>query len=173
MKKRRTFWIHPAGYTYRTDEPKVVLQTLWVERPGWGYIRRRDMWVPRVCSEEELIAEGYARRNPPTGDETRVCPSCGMYIDGIPGALVAKHISQCRGLAEDGTKLEEILIQDQRIRIYERKLRLQREQELAELLEAERRERFDKVKEENVARQLGKDRKARLKREAREQLRKK
>lgn len=94
-----------------------------------------------------------------------------MHIDGIPGALVARHVSQCRGLAEDGSKMEEILIEDQRLKIYERKLQLQREQELAEMLEAERRERFEKVKEENLARQQGKDRKARLKREAREQLR--
>jgi hypothetical protein len=149
-----------------------MLETLWVERPGWGFILRRDLWTRRECSEAQLITEGYVRRNTPSAENAKVCPSCNMYIDGIPGSLVAKHMSQCRGGAEDSSKIEETLIQDQRMKMYERKLRLQREQELAELLEAERRERFDKVKEENLARQQGKDRKARLKREAREQLRK-
>ncbi len=172
MNQMRTFWVHPASYTYAADEPKTMLETLWVERPGWGYILRRDLWVSRECSETELIAEGYIRRNFSSGDKTGVCPSCNMYVDGIPGSLMAKHLSHCRGLADNSSKMEEILIQDQRLKMFERKLRLQREQELAELMEAERRERFDKVKEDNLARQQGKDRKARLKREAREQLRK-
>jgi hypothetical protein len=166
-----SFWIHPATYTYRFDEPERMLETLWCERPGWGYLRRRDLWLRVETTAEELDRQGFVPRLPPAEDGARLCPYCGMYICGIPGFLVEKHLGECRGGEENWMRLEDILIDDVRRTRYERKILEQQLREQAELAEAEKRERFDRIREENAARQQSKDRKARLRRETKEELR--
>jgi len=92
-----------------------------------------------------------------------------MYICSIPGALAAKHFSECRGGGENWQKIEEILIEDQRRRRYEKKMLAEKVRLETELAETEKRERFDKIKDEHTVRQLQKDRKARLRRETKEE----
>ena len=171
MEDTRTVWIHPSSYTFRLDKPDRILETLWSERPGWGLLRRKDVWVMKECSIEELIQHGYVMREPVTQGGAVICPTCGMYISGIPGQLVRKHFAECSGHGEDWQKQEQALIDDTRLRQYQAKLLAEKLRLERELEEAEKRERFDRIKEENLARQQQKNRKARLKREAREQLR--
>jgi hypothetical protein len=173
MQGKRTVWIHASSYTFRLDKPDRVLETIWCERPGWGFMRRRDIWTVRQCMIQDLIRDGYVLRKPISAeseDSAITCSTCGMYITGIPGNLVRKHIAECSGRGEDWKRLEETVIDAVRLKSYQSKilaerLRIQREQE-----EAEIRERFDRIKEENLARQRQKDRKARLRRDAREEL---
>jgi hypothetical protein len=170
MTSEHTTWIHQATLTYRLDPPERTLETLWCERPGWGYLRRRDLWIATDFSPEELEAWGYVPRESLSEDGAQCCPYCDMYICSIPGALVAKHFSECRGGGENWQKIEDILTEDQRRRKYEARIlaeKLRLENELAEM---EKRERFDKIKEEQAVRQLQKDRKARLRRETKEEL---
>lgn len=171
MTKKQTIWIHPTSYTFRLDEPERMLETIWSERPGWGYIRRRDLWIRKVASVEEVQRAGFVLRTPVSEDGAQICPHCGMYISGVPGFLVKKHFAECGGLGENFTKLEEAVIEEQRYKLHEaavlaEMLRMEKEME-----EAARKERFDRMREENLARQQNKDRKARLKRETREELR--
>lgn len=157
--------------TYRLDPPEKVLETLWCERAGWGYLRRRDLWIATDFSPEELEAWGYVLREPLSEDGAQCCPYCGMYICSVPGALVAKHFVDCRGGGENWQKIEEIVTEDQRRRKYEAKILAEKLRLETELAEMEKRERFDKIKEEQATRQIQKDRKARLKRETKEELR--
>jgi hypothetical protein len=172
MIKKQTIWVHASSYTFRLDEPERILETIWTERPGWGYLRRRDLWVRRECSVDEMQKEGYVLRVPVSEDGARTCPHCTMYICGIPGFLVKKHIAECGGAGDTWTKLEAMVIDEQRVRIHEANLLAEKLRMEKEMEEAERRERFERIREENVARQRGKDRKARLKKETREELRK-
>lgn len=80
-----------------------------------------------------------------------------------------KHLAECGGPAEDWQTVEETLISDQRIKKYEAKIMAQKLQELADLKEAEKRERYDKIKEEMSLRQLQKDRKKRIKEETKQE----
>jgi hypothetical protein len=169
MPKQQTFWIHPASLTCRLDSPDPLLETVWVERQGWGYLRRRDLWIKRDCSLEELESEGYVLRKTPGDEDVLVCPYCRMYMQTIPGSLVQKHIAACRGGNEDWQKLEDALISDQRMQAYEAKILAEKLREEAELADAERRDRYDKIREGNVARQTRKDRKKRLKEETKEE----
>lgn len=172
MRTKQSFWIHPASFTYRTDKPHKLIETLWVERPGWGYVRRRDLWSQADRSAEELEAEGYTLRRPDSDDLVRHCPFCGMYICGIPGYLAQKHFSECGGAAENWQAIEETLVSDQRMKKYQAKIMAQKLQELADLQEAEKRERYDKIKEETSLRQQQKDRKKRIKEETKEEWKK-
>jgi hypothetical protein len=167
----QTTWIHQATFTYRLDPPEKVLETLWCERAGWGYLRRRDLWIASDLSPEELEAWGYVLREPVSEDGAQCCPHCGMYIYSIPGALVTKHIVQCRGGGENWQKIEEIVTEDQRRIKYEAKVLAEKLRLETELAEMEKRERFDRIKEEHATRQMQKDRKARLRRETKEELR--
>jgi hypothetical protein len=169
MAKQQTFWIHPASFTCRLDRPEQILETLWVERQGWGYLRRRDLWIKTDCSFEELQADGYVLRMPPGEEEVVVCPCCGMYMQSIPGSLVQKHVAGCRGGDEDWQKIEEAMISEQRINAYEAKILAEKLREQAELADAERRERHDKIREGMLARQVRKDRKKRIKEETKEE----
>ena len=171
MRKQQTFWVHPASFTCRLDMPDQILETLWVERQGWGYLRRRDLWIKREGSLEELEAEGYVLRKPLGDEDVRVCPYCGMYMYAIPGSLVQKHISHCRGGNEDWQKVEDAIISEQRMKVYLAKILAEKLREQAELEDIERRERHDKIREGMMARQARKDRKKRIKEEAREELR--
>lgn len=165
-------WIHPASYTYRFDEPERMLETLWCERPGWGYIRRRDLWVKAQVSAQELERQGFILREPPSEDSARLCPHCGLYMCAIPGFLIQKHLAACRGGEENWMRIEEILIEDVRRKRYEKAIAQAKLREQAELAGAEKRERFDKIREDQVAKQQAKDRKAKLRRETKEELRK-
>jgi len=129
------------------------------------------MWVENESSIDELTGQGYEPVKPLTDGEVQVCPHCFMYIDSIPGHLVRKHSAECSGGGEDWKKMEDIMIQDQRLIRHERKLREERRRLLAEQEEAERRERFERIRDDNAARQQAKDRKARLRRQTREELR--
>ena len=169
MKSQQTIWIHPATLTYRLDAPEKMLETMWCERAGWGFLRRRDLWIETESSAEELRAGGYVLREPLSEDGAQSCPYCGMYICSIPGALAAKHFSQCRGGGEDWQKMEEVLVEDQRRKKYEAKILYEKLRLETELAEMEKRERFDKIKEEHSVRQLQKDRKARLRRETKDE----
>jgi hypothetical protein len=167
----QSLWIHPASYTYRFDRPERMLETLWCERPGWGYLRRRDLWIEVEAAAHELHGQGLVMREPLAENGARLCPHCGMYICGIPGFLVEKHLAACRGGEENWMRIEEFLVEDMRRKRYERQILALKLREEAELAEAERRERFDRIREENAARQQSKDRKARLRRETKEELR--
>jgi hypothetical protein len=171
MAKRQVFWVHPTSYTYRVDEPEKLLETLWVERPGWGYLMRSDLWLSRECSEEELLSKGYREMVPVADGQASLCPFCRMYICDIPGYLVEKHMAECGGGRGEPYALLENAINEQRRVIHERRIleAIQRAKE--ELEEAERRERFDRIREEQLERQQQKDRKKRLKEEVRDQLR--
>jgi len=164
-------WIHPASYTYRFDEPQRILETLWCERPGWGYIRRRDLWTLTEESALELERRGFIARQPVSEDGAFVCPHCGLYISGIPGFLVHKHLAECRGGEENWMRIEEVLIEDVRRKRFEKAVLAAKLREEAELAEAEKRDRFDRIRAEQVAKQQSKDRKARIKRETREEFR--
>jgi hypothetical protein len=169
MPKQQTFWIHPASLTCRLDTPDQILETIWVERPGWGYLRRRDLWIQRDCSLEELKAEGYVLRKPLENEDVVVCPYCGMYMDAIPGSLARKHVAGCRGSDENWAKIEDALVSEQRMKAYEAKILADKLKEQAELADAERRERHDKIREGMLNRQVSKDRKKRLREETKEE----
>jgi hypothetical protein len=169
----QAMWIHPSTYTYRSDEPENLLDTLWVERPGWGYLLRRDLWLRIECSAEDLIRQGYVEMRPLSEGEVSFCPFCHMYICAIPGYLKEKHFLACGGGGENLLAMEDAMISEQRRLMYERKISEQKRREKEELEEMERKERFDRVKEEAQARQLSKDRKKRLKVDTKELLRKK
>jgi hypothetical protein len=145
------------------------LETIWAERQGWGYLRRRDLWIPRESSLEELETEGYVLMRPVGAEDVGVCSYCGMYIQGIPGSLVQKHIAECRGGNEDWQKIEDVIISEQRLKKYEAGIRAAQMREQAELEQAERRDRYDKIREGVVARQTKRDRKKRIKEETKEE----
>jgi hypothetical protein len=171
MNARKTIWIHQATFTYRLDQPERTLETLWVERPGWGYIKRRDMWIPRECTPEEASAEGLVLRKPLSDPEVHVCPYCSTYVASIPGALLRNHFVQCGGNDEDWAKIEETIISDQRRKQHEDRVLAAMMRARAEQEEMEKRARFDKIREDQLARQLNKDRKKRLKEQTRKELR--
>ncbi len=168
MRKPQTFWIHPASFTCRLDRPDQLLETIWAERQGWGYLQRRDLWIKRECSLEELVAEGYVLRKAAEEEDVVVCPHCGMYMHAIPGSLVHKHISHCRGGNENWQKIEDVIISEQRLKVYLAKILAEKMREQAELEDAERRERYDKIRDGMLARQTKKDRKKRLKEEVKQ-----
>ena len=168
MSAKQSFWIHAASFTYRADKPDKLIETLWVERPGWGYVRRRDLWTMCECSEEYLRARGYMLRRPDSDEFVRHCPFCDMYVCDIPGYLAHKHFSECGGSAENWQAIEETLISDRRMKEYEAKIMRRKLQELADQQEAEKRERYDRLKEEASLRQQQKDRKKRMKEETKQ-----
>jgi hypothetical protein len=169
MPTKRTVWIHAASFTYRLDEPDRLLETLWCERPGWGYLKRRDLWVKREADLGELRAAGFHPRRPESDEDVHICPFCGVYMSSIPGSLVNKHKAECGGFGEDWMALEDALISDVRMKRYEERIAEDTRREQEELVEEERRERQDRIKEGLLIRQLQKDRKRRLKEETKEE----
>ncbi len=151
------------------DKPEKLIETLWVQRQGWGYLKRRDIWVELESFPERLRDLGFVLRRPDSDDLVRCCPFCGMYICDIPGYLVQKHFSECGGSAENWQAMEEQLISDQRMKRYEAEVIARKLQEIAELQEAEKRERHDRLKEEISMRQQQRDRKKRLKEETKDE----
>lgn len=166
---KQVVWVHPASFTYRLDQPEKVLETVWVAHPGWGYLRRRDLWVRREGSIADIRAQGFIERKPLSDEGVRICPFCLMYISSIPGSLVQKHLAQCGGRVEDWLKLEQDVVEDVRRKNYERAILEERMREQAEQDVLERKERFDRVREDLVQRQLDKDRKKRLREETKQE----
>lgn len=170
MSKKQTMWVHPSSLTFRLDEPTKVLETIWSERPGWGFIKRRDLWQRKECSIDDLLRAGYVLRRPVSEDGALTCPYCGMYIVGIPGNLVRKHFAECGGGGEDWMKLEAAVMDDVRIKQHQARLMAEKLRMERELAEAEKKERFDRIRDEQLVRQKDKDRKARLRRTTKEEL---
>ncbi len=166
---KQTFWIHPATFIFQRHEPPKLLETIWVAHPGWGYIRRRDLWIRQECSLEELLERGFMERKPLADGEAMSCPHCGMYIYSIPGALVKRHFEECGGMGEDWLAIEATVIDEKRIKDYERKLKDDAAREEQERLMEEKRERFDRIKSEAQARQMQRDRKKRLREETKQE----
>jgi hypothetical protein len=162
---KRTFWVHPATLVFQRHEPPKPLETIWIAHPGWGYIRRRDLWVREECSLEDLLDRGFTEKKPLTDGDALICPYCGMYICSIPGALVKKHTNECGGGEEDQRAIETAVIDEKRIKDYERRLRETAEMEEQERVMEEKRERFDRIRSEAQARQFQKDRKKKMKEE--------
>ncbi len=172
MKQSQQVWIHRASYTYRRDYPESLMETLWVERPGWGFLLRRDLWTASTKSVDELLSEGFAERRGPAGAGVQTCSGCGMHICDIPGYLVEKHAAICKGKGENWPAMEESMLDNIRMRRHQAAILAAKLREQAELEEQEKRERHDRIREEYFSRQTGKDRKKRLKEETRSTLRK-
>jgi hypothetical protein len=170
MPKEQTFWVHQASFTYRLDTPEKMLETLWSARKGWGYLRRRDLWTEEVCTVEELAERGFEPMRSEDHPGVRICPHCRMYMCDIPGSLMAKHITLCRGGGEDWLAIEDSMVHDIRVKQYFGKIMAAKLREQQELEEGEKRERFDRIREDAQSKQLAKDRKKRLKQETREDL---
>lgn len=115
---------------------------------------------------------GFIELNSQSDGEVTRCPHCGMLICGIPGGLVSKHAAACGGGEEKWQKLEELLITDQRMKWIEARILARILKEKAEREEAERKERFGKVREEMLARQQAKDRKKRIKEQTKQEWKK-
>lgn len=171
MPRNRTVWVHPASYTYSFDRPEKTIETLWSARKGWGYLKRRDMWIARDVSPGELEAGGYEALKAPDDPAVKICAHCGLYMSDIPGSLMSKHMAECGGSGENWLALEDSVIHDIRVKKYHAKILAQKMREQQELEEQEKRERFDRIREDAAARQTAKDRKKRLKQETREELR--
>ncbi len=163
-------WIHPATFTYRRDAPQKVMESLWVDRRGWGYLRRRDLWIKVTDSVERLETMGYEEISLPGTPGVATCPYCRLYVSGIAGAFLKKHIAACRG-TDNGSALDEMLIDDIRIRRHEERILQAKLRAIQEQEEQERRQRFEKVREEQLAAQVTKDKKKRMKEETRQELR--
>jgi hypothetical protein len=170
MAKEQTFWVHQASFTYRIDPPEKILETLWSARKGWGYLKRRDLWTQKRCTIEELVNDGFEPIKPQGHPDVKVCPHCGMYMCDIPGSLMTKHIALCKGGGENWLAIEDAIVHDIRVKQYFGKIMAEKLREQQELEEAEKRERFDRIREDAQTRQLAKDRKKRLKQETREEL---
>jgi hypothetical protein len=168
---KHEIWIHPGTYTYRNDPPDKLLETIWRETSGWGYLKCRDMWVRYEGPALQLSEMGYALIKGPSDPGVSVCPYCGLYMMDIPGSLMSKHLAKCGGNDENWNAIEETIITEQRRVMYEAKINAERLRLIAEQEEEEKRERQDRIREELLARQLQKDRKKRIKQEARETLR--
>lgn len=168
--REKEIWIHSASFTYRVDEPGRLFETVWAERPGWGFIRRADQWIKTNQSEKELLSQGYVLRKPLSDEDVKVCASCGMYLCSIPGWLENQHLSECSGSGTDQRKLDEMVLDEQRIKRFEEKIRMKALQEKLEREAEEKRERTERMREEMLVRQMAKDRKKILKEEARDQL---
>jgi hypothetical protein len=171
MPEEQTFWVHQATFTYRLDPPQKLLETLWSARNGWGYLKRRDLWMEKRCTLDELLDSGYVALRPLDHPSVKICPHCSMYIYDIPGSLVGKHVALCGGSEENWLAIEDSIIHDIRVKQYHGKILAQRLRELQEQEEGEKRERFDRIREDAQARQLSKDRKKRLRQETKEELR--
>ncbi len=166
--ERRVYWLHPSSFTYRIDPPRTLLQTLWIAHPGWGYIRRRDLWVEEECSRDELHERGFQELDPDADEIADSCPFCNMLIVGVPGALMRRHLSECGDMGEHWLSIEDAVLSDVRLKAYERKLIEEARRAKEEAEYQEKRGRFEKIRQENLARQMSRDRKRRLREETKE-----
>lgn len=169
-KLAHVIWIHKATFSYRVERPTSEWQTLWVFRKGWGYMKRRDMWTPLRIDEDDLRKQGFVPLKLGSDPDVHVCKTCGLTMESIPGFLRQKHHALCARNSEEGRKLDEIMIEDQRIKIAEARLRRKELQERLEEEAEQKRERFDEIREETALKQMSRNRRQRLRDEAREQL---
>lgn len=173
MSPTENIWIHEASYTFSHLPPSKLIETLWVYRQGWGYLKRRDLWILKTVLLENLLNKGFQEIMPINNETVTRCPSCNLYMENIPGYLSRKHGAQCFGNANTWTAIEERMINNIRLERHERAILEKELREKAEQEERERRERHEKIREQYFANQLSKDRKKRLKQEARDTLRNK
>ncbi|MDQ1240400.1 MAG: hypothetical protein QG577_2586 [Thermodesulfobacteriota bacterium] len=163
-------WIHKASFSYLLERPAGEWQTLWVFRQGWGYMKRRDIWTPLRIDEDDLRKQGFVLLKPGSDPDVHVCKTCGLHMESIPGFLRQKHHALCARNSEEGRKLDEMLIEDQRIKIAEARLRQEELQERLEEEAEQKKERFDEIREETALKQMSRNRRQKLREEAREQL---
>ena len=129
------------------------------------------MWIALRASPEAMDRTGFVELNSDSdGDVTR-CPHCEMLISGVPGGLVSKHLAQCGGSEEQWQKMEERMITDLRVKWLEEKIIAEMIRIKAEREEAERKERFGRIREEMLVRQQAKDKKKRMREQTRKELR--
>jgi hypothetical protein len=164
--------VHHLSFTFRFDEPERLLETIWTAHPGWGYIKRKDLWVREDGPPERFLEKGYIERKPPNRGDVTICPSCSMYISSVPPSLTHKHLVECKGSGLDWAPAETKMIDNKRLADYERRLRDKARSEKEEREAAEKRERFDRIKEEAASKQVAKDRKKRLKEETKKEWKK-
>lgn len=163
-------WVHRATFTYRLSRPSKQWEALWGYRAGWGFLKGKDLWMPTTLSQSELEANGFVRLESEYALQGRTCPMCGTIIGDVPGALIRMHFQQCSPSTAEWKKLDEFVLEEQRLKIAEE--RLKREQ-LEKRLEKEaelKREKVERMREEMAARQTERDRKRRLKEEAKDQF---
>lgn len=172
MSDNNGVWIHKTTYTYSLSTPVSQIETIWTRRDGWGFIKSKDMWVPSLTSVEELKDLGYQEIKDDQDPSVRICPFCGMRSESIPGSLLVKHITACGGAGDEWIKIEDAMIADIRRQQFEAKILAEIKRQKEEEEERERKERFGKIREDALAKQMAKDRKKRLKQEARNALRK-
>lgn len=170
--RKATLWFHQATYSYRLDEPDYLMESLWIVHPGWGYIRGRDLWVAVEASPEEMERSGFVELSAEADGEVTRCPYCAMLISGIPGGLVSKHLAACGGGEEKWQKMEELLIAEERVKWLETRILARILREKAEREEAQRKERFGKIRDDMLAKQQAKDRKKRMKEQTRQEWKK-
>ncbi len=164
-------WVHRATFSYRLSPPSRQWEALWVQRPGWGLLKRKDLWTPTTLSESALKNSGYVDIESESSAGTRKCHTCNTLMIGVPGAIARRHVQGCGTISGEGRKIDEFVLDEQRLKIAEERLK---QEELQRQLEKEaelKRERTEKIREEAAARQLERDRKKKLKEEAREQFR--
>lgn len=169
---KQILWVHEASHSYRRDEPVIQMETVWIAHPGWGYIQARDLWVSVEKTPEELEQEGFIELSAQLDGELTRCPHCNMVIGEIPGSLISKHIALCGGSEQNWQRLEERMITDQRIKWLEARILAEITTKRAEQEEAERKERFGKIRDDMLARQHAKDRKKRLKEQVKQEWKK-
>jgi hypothetical protein len=168
--EKNSVWVHHASGLYCSDTPIRLLETIWIETPGWGYMLRRDLWTYADDFISRPVSSGYKDLESYGKEDLRRCPSCGLLMIGLPGALASSHIASCSDGSRSSLQIDEIMIENRRIKLHEAEVMLRLQREKGEKEEAERRERTEKLRDEVLARLVAKDRKKRLKDEAREQL---
>ncbi len=163
-------WVHHASGLCRSDTPIKLIETIWIETPGWGYMLRRDLWTYADDFVSDPVSSGYKNLASFGKEDIRRCPGCGLLMIGVPGALASSHIFSCSDMSRSSRQIDDIMIENRRTRLHEAEVMLRLQREKDEREEAERRERTEKLRDEGLARLMAKDRKKRLKDEAREQL---
>ncbi len=171
MPKKDFFWVHSATYTFRMDAPEKLVETLWVHRAGWGWIKFRDMWIRKETSLAELSEKGFEPRKPQNSEHVHICPFCGLYASDIPGFLFQKHVTDCGGDSDNWLAMEDSIISGIRLERFQAAILQAKLREQMELEDQERRNRHERIRDEYFSRQQSKDRKKRLKDEARTSLR--
>jgi hypothetical protein len=168
-----TLWIHKASSTFRRDEPVNLIQTVWIADAGWGSHKTRDQWIATEQAAEELQAAGYTELAPPEDPDVVVCPHCMTYMQGVPGSVVQKHLQACGGSGDNWIAMEAAVIADYRLKKFEAQIEAETKRAKEEQAAQEKKERFDRMREDIQKQQTAKDRKRKIREETRRDLRKK
>jgi hypothetical protein len=167
-----TLWIHQASSTFRRDEPARLVQTVWVADPDWGFRVSRDQWITTERSVEDLVKSGYREVGGPDDAGVTVCPHCMTHMQGLPGSLVQKHLQACAGSGDDWRATEAAVIADCRLKQFEAQIEAEKKRAKEEAAAQEKKERFDRMREEIQKQQLAKDKKRKIREEAKRDLHK-